>query len=242
MQEFVWPRSHARRHDTLAAVKPDPDLALLQAWRDGNAGAGNQLLRQYLRPLRRFFESKVPAEDLEDLIQQTMLGCVNSATRFRGDAKFKTFLFSIAHRTLAHYLRRRRNREGRTDALELDQVSARELAPTPVSVLAKGRRHRLMVEALRAISLDDQIILELHYWERMSVPQISEIYEHIQENTLRGRLGRARSAFRKKLAELTEGVEELNATFEAFEANTWADDVYQQRDRLSPARKKRPRS
>jgi RNA polymerase sigma factor (sigma-70 family) len=242
MQEFVWPRSKVRDHDRLADVKPDPDLALLQAWRDGDRGAGNKLLRQYLQPLRRFFEGKLPPADEEDMIQQTLLGCVRGATRFRSEAKFKTYLFSIAHKTLANHLRCRRNKEGRTDALELNKVSARELAPTPASVLAKGRRHRLMVEALRSITLDDQIILELFYWERMSVPEICEIYEDLKEPALRGRLGRARNAFRKKLAELAEGPEEFNATFDAFEANTWAGDVYQRRDQLSPTRKKVPRA
>ena len=242
MPEFVWPTSQPRERDSVARVAPDPDLVLLQAWREGSNAAGNQLLRQYFPRLQTFFESKVPSEDVEDVIQQTMLGCVRSATRFRGDAKFRTFLFAIARKTLANHLRRRRSKEGCTDALELDELSARDLAPTPVSVLDKGRRHRLMVDALRSISLDDQIILELYYWERMSIPQICQIYEELEEPAARNRLRRAKIAFRKRLAELADGPDEFNATFDAFEANTWAEDVYQRREQLSPPRKKRPRA
>ena len=45
------------------------------AWREGDAAAGDELLRRNFRPLLRFFRHEVPS-GAEDLIQHTMLACV----------------------------------------------------------------------------------------------------------------------------------------------------------------------
>lgn len=228
------------RHDSLWPVEHDPDLSLLEAWRGGDDAAGSKLLRQYLQPLRRFFANKAAADDLEDLIQQTMLGCVRGSERFRGDARFKTYLFTIARRTLAYHHRGKRNKDGRNDELDLDAVSVRQLVPGPSSIVAKNRRHQLMVDALRAIPLDDQIMLELYYWEAMTAAQIAETYG-MGVPAVRGRLKKAKAAFEKALAELSHGQEDFTATLSAFEAGSWVEEIRKHLDELTPVRaKKRP--
>jgi RNA polymerase sigma factor (sigma-70 family) len=219
-------------------MEHDPDLALLGAWRGGDDGAGSKLLGQYFQPLRRFFINKAAPDDVEDLIQQTMLGCVRGSERFRGDARFKTYLFNIARLTLAMHHRSKRNKDGRNDALDLDAVSVRDLVPGPSSIVAKTRRHQLMVEALRAIPLDDQIVLELYYWEAMTAPQIAQTYE-MGVPAIRGRLRRAKAAFEKALAELTHGQDDFRATLSAFEAGSWVEEIRKHLDELRPVRSKR---
>jgi RNA polymerase sigma-70 factor (ECF subfamily) len=216
----------------------DPDLALLEAWRGGDEAAGSKLLRQYIQPLRRFFANKAAADDLEDLIQQTMLGCVRGSERFRGDARFRTYLFGVAHRTLAYHHRSKRNKDGRNDELDLDVVSVRELVPGPSSILAKSRRHQLMLEALRAIPLSDQIVLELYYWEGMTAPEISQSYD-MGVPAVRGRIKRAKQAFEGALAELSNGEDEWRDTLSAFEARSWVEEIRKHLDELAPVRRKR---
>lgn len=238
MSELWWPPVGVSGHGSLGAVDRDPDLDLLEAWRGGDERAGNRLLRQYLQPLRRFFVNKIALDDLEDLIQQTMLGCVRGTERFRGDAKFKTYLFNIARKSLAYHHRTRRNKEGRTDGLDLEVVSARELVPGPSSIVAKTRRHQLMLEALRAIPVDDQIILELYYWEDMTAIEIAQSYD-MGEPAIRGRIRRAKEAFERALAELASGEDEFSSTLSAFEARSWVEEVRERLHELSPVRKKR---
>lgn len=238
MHEILWPRCGVLGHGSLGAVAQDPDLSLLQTWRAGDSGSGNTLLRRYFQPLRRFFVNKVDPNDLEDLIQQTMLGCVRGSERFRGDALFKTYLFNIARRTLAYHHRSKRNKEGRTDELDMEVVSVRELVRSPSSLVAKNRRHQVMLEALRAIPLDDQIMLELYYWEGMKAPEISQSYD-MGVPAVRGRLRRAKAAFEKALAEFTDGDEEFNSTLSAFEAGSWVEEIRERLDELAPVRKKR---
>lgn len=220
-------------------MEHDPDLALLQAWRGGDEGAGSTLLGQYFQPLRRFFVNKVGPDDLEDLIQQTMLGCVRGSERFRGDARFRTYLFTIARRTLAFHHRSKRNKDGRNDELDLDAVSVRELVRGPSSIVAKNRRHQLMIDALRAIPLDDQIMLELYYWEPMTAPEIAQAYG-MGVPAVRGRLKRAKEAFEVALARLSTGEDEWRGTLSAFEAGSWVEEIRKHLDELRPVRRKRP--
>jgi RNA polymerase sigma factor (sigma-70 family) len=238
MGDYWWPPGGVPGHGSLRAVDRDPDLDLLEVWRGGDEKAGSRLLRQYLQPLRRFFVNKVAPDDLEDLIQHTMLGCVRGTERFRGEAKFKTYLFTIARKTLAYHHRKHRNKDGRTDALDLEAVSARELVPGPSSIVAKTRRHQLMLEALRAIPLDDQIILELYYWEGMSASEIGQSYD-MGEPAIRGRIKRAKRAFEQALADLANGEDEFSSTLSAFEARSWVEEIRERLHELRPVRRKR---
>ena len=54
------------------------DLDLLQAWNDGDPGAGSRLLERHFDPLCRFFRNKV-GEDAEELIQSTFLAATEGA-------------------------------------------------------------------------------------------------------------------------------------------------------------------
>ena len=58
------------------------DLALLNAWREGDKHAGNALLGRHFQALLRFFEHKV-GPDADELIQRTLLACAESFQRIR---------------------------------------------------------------------------------------------------------------------------------------------------------------
>ena len=53
------------------------DAQLLRAWGDGDDRAGATLYRRHFDALYRFFRTKAP-DDYEDLIQTTMLECVQT--------------------------------------------------------------------------------------------------------------------------------------------------------------------
>src|SRR5215470_16877365 len=86
------------------------DLELLERWRAGDAGAGQALFTRYFDRMYRFFASRSD-RDIDDLVQRTFLACVRARDEFRGDASFRSFLFTIARYELyAHY--RRQHRDG----------------------------------------------------------------------------------------------------------------------------------
>ena len=177
-------------------------MELLERWRAGDRGAGNDLFRRHFASIRRFFANKVTAETIEDLVQRTFAGCVESVPRFAGEASFRTFLFSIARRQLYKHLRDSASRHGRRD-IDMSVSSVRDLGQSPSSVVAAREAKQHVNAALQSIATEYQLVLELFYWEQMKGPQIAEILE-ISPVTVRTRLHRARAALKAAMAEHSE--------------------------------------
>lgn len=173
------------------------DLTLLAAWRGGDAAAGGSLFDRYFEVVRRFFQHKVYEDDTVDLIQETFLACVENADGFRGDASFRAYLLGIARHKLRDYWRAK----GRSIHVDLDTAALVDLDPSPSSVLRRQSSRQRLVEALHGIPLDHQILLELHYWEGLSGPELALVLG-VPEGTVRSRLSRARELLRERLAML----------------------------------------
>lgn len=131
------------------------DFELLDAWKAGNTTAGDRLFRRHFEAIARFFRNKV-RDDLEDLIQQTFLGCLEGRDRFRGQVPFRGYLFGVAHRVLGTYLRRKYRER---DRIGLDEVSLNDLDPGPSLMLARRREHQLLLQALRELPIAQQVAL-----------------------------------------------------------------------------------
>jgi RNA polymerase sigma factor (sigma-70 family) len=78
-----------------------------------------------------------------------------------------------------------------------------DLATGPATELGRRQRGELLKDGLARIPLDDQIALELAYFENMSTRDIAAVLE-IPENTVRSRLSRARDKLRAALAKLAD--------------------------------------
>lgn len=185
------------------------DLERLEAWRSGDQAAGRALLERHYESLARFFRNKVGA-DAPDLVQRTMLACIESRDRFRGDASFRTYLFTIARNELSAYFRRS-HRE-----LDLGEQSIADLGTSPSVGLGRRQEQRLLLEALRRVSIDAQITLELYYWEQLTTREIAEVLG-IPAGTVRSRLRLARDAVEAQLAALSLSRKVLASTVEGFE-------------------------
>ena len=198
-------------HDTAS------DEQLLEGWRNGDQRAGDALFGRHFDSLYRFFERKVSV-DVEDLIQRTLMSCVEARDRFRGEASFRTFLFAIArHQLMAEWRKHKRN-----PALDFGVTSLHDLAPSPSQELRDKQGRRLLLTALRRLPLDLQIAIELVYWEKLTAPEVAEVLE-IPEGTVRSRVRRARAALAETLAELGESGEAIATTL--GDLDRWADEV-----------------
>lgn len=145
----------------------------------------------------RFFCEKVGSE-ADELIQATFMACAKARDQFRKDSSFRTYLYAVARRELYQHFRRRT----RNAKMDFAVTSMADLGTSPSSHLARGERKALLAQALRQLPLQQQIIIELHYWEDMRAPQLAAIFE-IAEPTARVWLHRARQALRERMAGLT---------------------------------------
>ena len=172
------------------------DLALLDRWRGGDAGAGEALFQRHFDSIYGFFETKCEA-DADELVQSTFLACLRARDQFRKESSFRTYLFTIARHELYRVLRGRQRDGARLD-FELSSIA--ELVSTPGTRIARNQEHRQLVEALRSLAVEQQTLLELHYWEDLDIAALAEVFE-MPQPTIRTRLHRARKALREKMAE-----------------------------------------
>ncbi|MFO0614563.1 MAG: RNA polymerase sigma factor [Polyangiaceae bacterium] len=190
------------------------DDELFAAWKGGDTKAGTELFERYFDVLFRFFRNKTE-DGAEDLVQQTFLSCL-SGPPFRGDSSFRTYLFTIARNALYGHWEKR----GRAAAdADLSEVSVADLGPSPSAIVAKRREERLLLEGLRNIPIDHQIVLELYYWEDLSGPELAMVFG-VAEPTIRSRLRLAREALDKALSRLTDDRALLESTM--TDLDTWA--------------------
>jgi RNA polymerase sigma-70 factor (ECF subfamily) len=173
----------------------DADLALLERWRDGDQQAGQDLLKRHFRSIYRFFDHKCRGE-VDDLVQRTFFQCVRSRDQFRGASSFRTYLFAIARHELYQHLRDVR----RDQKLDFEITSIAEIVTTVGTKLARLQDAERLKAAMRALPVDDQLLLEMHYWHELDSTQLGEILE-MPPATVRTRLSRARKTLRAQFGE-----------------------------------------
>lgn len=200
------------------------DEELYAAWTAGDRNAGSRLVDRYLRPISRFFANKVwDGDDAEELVGSTFEACARTLGKFRGECSFRTWLFGIAHNVMRNHARKRR--PGAVE-LDLESSAVRDLGPSPRTHVAKRREHTLLLEALRAIPFDHQVVLELAYFEGMSRTDIAAVLG-LPAGTVASRMRRADELLRAALASLAQDERQLRSTSDGLAA--WAHEL---RERL----------
>ena len=194
---------------------PTNDLELLEAWRGGDRHAGEQLFERHFDAVARFFRNKVD-RGIDDLIQRTFLACVETKDRFRGEASFRTYLFAVAHNVLGKHYRSKRRHGNRID---FGVTSVHDLAPSPSVIVAQHHEHRVLLQGLRRIPLDDQIVLELYYWEKLTASEVGRVLD-IPEGTARTRIRKGKKRLEEQMQKLIEDKDLLESTLVNLDA--WA--------------------
>lgn len=178
------------------------DFELLEVWRAGDSSAGSELLRRYFDNLYRFFSSKVD-DEVEDLVQLTLLACVRYQESLEGVQSFRGYLFTVARNELYRHLRRRAKR----DVVDFGDTSVIALGVSPTSLVARRQQQKRLVAGLRTLPVELQLLLELHYWEGLSTSELAGVIDAPQ-GTVKSRLRRARTL-------LAEALQSAEATIDS---------------------------
>lgn len=194
--------SHAGHRDRWLrreAAEGALDGSLLGAWKRGDERAGARLYRRHAGAVQRFLRNKVAERDVADLMQATFLECFEHSDRYREGASFRAFMLGFARNLLLHHYRARYRKDDRVD---LGVSSVVELGVSPTGMIAGKQEERCLLAALRSLPTEQQILLELFYWEGMQGKELSELYA-VPEGTVRTRLRCAR----QRLVETFERLE-----------------------------------
>jgi RNA polymerase sigma factor (sigma-70 family) len=147
------------------------DEELMAAYVQGDAAAFGELFRRYapvlLRVLGRQLRSR---EEAHDLVQQTFLQLHRARNDFRAGAALRPWLFTIALNLQREHFRRR----GRRPETPLELDGRRDPAEGPRGVERLDAARDLLA-ALDRIHTDQREVIELHWFEGLSFPEIAEL-------------------------------------------------------------------
>ena len=184
----------------------DRDLPLVDASRNGDASAFEELVKRYDHKLYRLARGITHSnEDAEDVVQTAFLKAYQNLNRFEGKAKFSTWLIRIAMNESFTRLRKlRSNREQSWDSnTGLDSVEhpidLSDWAKNPESLYDQTKLRRILEKSLQTLQPTLRVVFILRDIEGHSISETSAILK-LTATAVKSRLSRARLQLREELS------------------------------------------
>jgi RNA polymerase sigma-70 factor, ECF subfamily len=195
------PRPGAARASTNA---PD-ERRLVGAASTGSAAAFRELYRRHLPIVHGRLALMIgPGPQRDDLVQQIFLDAYRALFRFRGDARFATYLNRIAVNLACDHLGRRRRNRSRHAPLAETEID-RLVAPGAVPASRASHRQELAqaFAHLEAIRAKKRIAFVLVAVQGMSLDEAAELLDASAE-TVKQLVLRARKEIAVRIADSVE--------------------------------------
>jgi RNA polymerase sigma-70 factor (ECF subfamily) len=173
---------------------------------EGETQLFHELIRPYERSVFVMTLSLLHNEaDAEDAAQETFLKAFRNLAGFRGEAKFGTWLISIALNEARSRIRR--NSTARIESLDQDPDEAGHISPAllrdwreiPSQVLERSEMRLMLREAIAALPDNYREVLLLRDIEELSTLEAATVLQ-ISTASIKVRLHRARMMLQKNLA------------------------------------------
>jgi RNA polymerase sigma-70 factor (ECF subfamily) len=154
------------------------DEALLQRYATGDVAAFDQLYARHELPVWRFLLRQCDQRaTAEELLQETWLAVAREAPRFRADARFTTWLYTIARHRLIDRIRATRPQLSLDATLEdgsslMDSLRD-EQNPAPPEAVERLERGEAILAALARLPAEQREAFLLQAEAGLSVEQIA---------------------------------------------------------------------
>lgn len=103
-------------------MKVDNDALLARQAQQGDREAFLTLYNRYLNKVYNRVKSRVPADDVEDVVQEIFIAAVRSIKSFEQRSQFNTWLYTIVNRQIADFYRKRQRRHFCDECRRLEQL------------------------------------------------------------------------------------------------------------------------
>jgi RNA polymerase sigma-70 factor, ECF subfamily len=185
----------------------DEDLMVL--YQKGEVRAFEILLVRHRKPLYNFILRYLgDKETAEDLLQEAFMRVIKGAEAYKRQAKFTTWLYTIARNLCVDQTRRRKHRKHASldaplDASEesgslLDVIPSKEMASDRKSV--NKQLHETMQRAIAGLSEEQREVFLMREFLDMPFKQIADVVG-VPENTVKSRMRYALDKLRLELDE-----------------------------------------
>lgn len=200
------------------------DVELLEAWRGGDASAGDEFVARHFDAVFRFVSGRLGDEaEVTDLVQRTFLACLERPVGVLSARSVRAYLLGIAHKQLLMFWRGRASRAREEPVGSYQERLVASAASGLSGLVASRERQRALLLALRRLPLDLQITVELHYWEGLTMEEIAEILD-MTPGGVKTRLFNARKHLMHDIDRVS-GTEEL-AEVSLRDLGAWVSSIH----------------
>jgi len=186
-------------------AETNDDLELVQASKNGDVAAFEQLVKRYDRRLFRVAQSVTHnREDSQDAVQEAFLKAYQHLGDFRGDSQFSTWLIRITlNQSLMKLRKLRRTREVALDEdFGTDEdVLPREVidwAPNPEQLYSVSELRNILIKTIEELRPILRAVFVMQDLEGLSTVQTAEVL-NLSQSAVKSRLWRARLQLRERL-------------------------------------------
>ena len=187
----------------------DPsDEVLLNAYRNGDSGAFEALLVRYRGPIFNFLLRSVRDRGrAEELYQDVWLKVIERCEEFRGDAKFSTWLYTIARNLSIDHQRKMKFRgHASLDAPEFrsgqsvgERVSGS--SPSPEQLAGGGLLRERIADAVEGLPEEQREVFLLRQLQGLAFKEIADVVG-ASPNTVKSRMRYALERLQQTLRDL----------------------------------------
>jgi RNA polymerase sigma-70 factor, ECF subfamily len=171
----------------------------ITAARTGDAVAWDALFRRYQLPLYAYvFELLHHEQTALDVLQESFINAARHIATLREDAKFGSWLFSIAHQKCQQHWRKSRREEPLDDAV----AGSASDDPLPGELLMRAEQQEEFMKLLDNLPEIHRSVLLLHFLEDFSLDEIARI-TNTNVGTVKSRLHYAKRTLRSLWIERT---------------------------------------
>ena len=141
-------------------------------------------------------------QDAQDCAQETMLKAYNNYSKFRGEAKLSTWLYTIASRCCLDALNKKKEIVS-LEALREKGWEKEDPAPSPYLQMEETERKHSLRRAIAELNSEQRQVIVLCDIQSLTYAQAAEIID-CPIGTVRSRLSRARIELKNILTAKTE--------------------------------------
>jgi RNA polymerase sigma-70 factor (ECF subfamily) len=186
----------------------DADLPLVNAVRNGDESAFEELVRRYDRKLYRVAQGIIHNhEDAEEVVQAAFLKAYLNLYRFQGNSKFSTWLIRIAMNE--SFMKLRKQRSNREQPLDTDnafgpersshnRLDLTDWAANPESLYSATELRQILENCLQKLQPRLRVVFVLRDIDGHSISETSGILD-LTATAVKTRLSRARLLLREEL-------------------------------------------
>lgn len=179
------------------------ELEIIEGIKNGDQKLFRLIVKEYQEFLLNICYHFVHNEDdAKDLTQDVFLEVYKSIHAFRGDAKFKTWLYRIAVNKSLNFIQRKKIRKLFVDMDSLFRTGKIDTCNNHSfnadKTIHDNERSRYLYQAIDYLSQNQRIAFSLHHLDGMPYSQIADIM-NISISSVESLIHRAKSNLQKRL-------------------------------------------